>query len=81
MPDKWAIEIKEHPYVKDNSYEYDRLEDMERFVGNNDIQVDQIKSVTHHSGFTGRDNIYTCIDLVSVRSLRLLLVRTEDPGA
>lgn len=81
MSDKWTIEVKEHPCIKDGTYEYDTMEDMERFVGNGDIQVDHIKSVIHHNSFTERAEKYSCVDLVPVSATRLLLTRMEDPEA
>lgn len=73
----WTIEIKGHPIVNDDTYIFDVLDDVEKFVGKNDIQLDNIIEVgrTDHGGNV-RER-FNCIDFVHVSSTRLLLSKKE----
>ena len=72
----WTATIKNHPYVEDGCLRFDGLDDVEKFVGENDIQDDNITDVTQYEYGKVKAR-FECTGSVCVSSVRLLLSRKD----
>jgi hypothetical protein len=72
----WTATIKNHPCVEDGRRKFNRLDDLERFVGEHDIQTDHIIDVTQYE-YDKVKARFKCTGSVCISSVRLLLSRKD----
>jgi len=69
---RWILRVAGHP-VKgvDGDHEFDRLDDMERFIGKRDVQRDMIKRIQRIQ--YGKTITYKVTDMVHIATTRLIM--------
>jgi len=69
----WKISIKDHPIVGTAFWQFETLLDLERFYGKNDIQKDNVKSITHYNRYENRFIEYKISETIHISTTRLTL--------
>ena len=71
---KWSIKVLGHPCVISAVYPFESITEMEKFVGDNDIQIDHIEEIVRWKNHRP-EAFFLCESKEFVRFTRMVLVK------